>query len=60
MDKAREVALHSLKVLPDAGVPFDEMTANIVSVLIRTGEVKKAQEVSDILSARADNSLNFI
>jgi hypothetical protein len=51
--------LHSLKVLPDAGVPYDEMTANIVSILVSVGEIKKAQEVSDILSSRADQNLNY-
>lgn len=58
-DKAREVALHSLKVLPDEGIPFDEMTANMVSVLVRVGELKKAIEVADILSKRADQNLNY-
>ncbi|QHT68173.1 DUF2723 domain-containing protein [Rhodocytophaga rosea] len=58
-DKARAIALHSLEVLPDAGVPYDEMTANIVSVLVGVGETKKAQEVSDILSGRADQNLNY-
>jgi hypothetical protein len=58
-DKAREVALHSLKVLPDEGVPFDEMTSNMISVLIGVGETKKAIEVSDILATRANESLEY-
>jgi hypothetical protein len=58
-DKAREVALHSLKVLPDEGVPFDEMTSNMISVLVAVGETQKAVEVSEILATRANESLEY-
>lgn len=58
-DKAKQIALHSLNVLPDDGVPFDEMTANMVSVLVEVGETKKAVEISDLMSARADKSLEY-
>jgi hypothetical protein len=58
-DKAREVALHSLKSLPNEGVPFDEMTSNIISVLVAVGETQKAVEVSEILATRANESLEY-
>jgi hypothetical protein len=58
-ERAREVALHSLNVLPDAGVPFDEMTSNMVSVLLQVGETEKATEVADLMSGRADETLDY-
>lgn len=58
-EKAKEVALHSLKVLPDVGVPFDEMTSNMISILIAVDETQKAVEVSDILATRANQSLEY-
>ncbi len=58
-DQAREVALHSLKVLPDAGVPYDEYTSNMISVLFRVGESRKAQEISQTMAGRVDQNLDY-
>ncbi len=58
-EKAREVALHCLKVLPDEGVPFDEYTSNLISVLFSVGETQKALEISQLLASRVDQNLDF-
>ncbi|WP_017732002.1 glycosyltransferase family 117 protein [Nafulsella turpanensis] len=59
-EKAREVLLYNLKVMPDAGVPFDYVTALTVQLLLQVGEQEKAIEIADLLSQRADELLAYL
>ncbi len=58
-DKARQAALYCLKVLPDAGVPYDEGSSMLVGPLLQTGETKKAVEIANVMSERADQNLDY-
>ncbi|MDJ1503890.1 DUF2723 domain-containing protein [Xanthocytophaga agilis] len=58
-DKAREVALFCLKVLPDQTIPYDLYTTPLVSVLLKTGEEKKGMEVAKIMGDRAVKNLDY-
>ncbi|MDJ1471968.1 DUF2723 domain-containing protein [Cytophagaceae bacterium DM2B3-1] len=58
-DKAREVALFCLKVLPDQTIPYDLYTTPLVSVLLKTGDEKKGMEVAKIMGDRAVKNLDY-
>lgn len=58
-DKARNVLLHCLKVIPDASVPYDEVISGFVQPLLQVGEKKKAMEIADVMTKRADDNLNY-
>jgi uncharacterized protein HemY len=58
-DKAKDVLLHCLKVIPDKSVPYDEVSASFIQPLLQVGEKQKAMEMADIMSRRADENLNY-
>jgi hypothetical protein len=58
-DKAKEVLLYSLKVIPDKTVPYDEVSASFIQPLLQVGETKTALEIADIMAKRADENLNY-
>ena len=51
-EKAREVLLHSLKMMPNATIPYDVSNARNVESLFEVGEKEKAIEVATILGNR--------
>lgn len=51
-DKAREVVLYNLAMMPDAAIPFDVSNARNVEMLFEVGEKEKAIEVATILGNR--------
>ena len=57
--KAREVLDYSLKVIPDKSIPFDYFAANYVRLYLALGDTKKALEVADIMTNRADQNLTY-
>ena len=57
--KAREVLNYSLKVLPDAAIPYDQVSSNYVRFLFDVGDAKKALEIADIMARRADQNLTY-
>lgn len=59
MAKAKEVLNYSLKVMPDASVPFDQISANFVRFLFTLGETQKALQIADIIAKRADQDLTY-
>lgn len=60
MDKARQVLLKSLEVMPDISIPFGPYSAESVRLLFEVGEQDKAMEVSHILTRRADEELDYL
>jgi hypothetical protein len=60
MDKAKEVALENLRVMPDKGVYYDFATLQTVEILFRVGEKEKAVEVAEVLARRADEMLAYM
>ncbi len=58
-DRARAVLNHSLTVLPDKAIPYDQVTAGCVQLLFQVGDAKKAMEVANIIATRADQNLTY-
>ncbi|MCB0496981.1 MAG: DUF2723 domain-containing protein [Cyclobacteriaceae bacterium] len=58
-DKAREVLLKSLELMPDKSLPYDYTTATTVDYLFRVGEKEKAVEIATVLGNRADEKLGY-
>ncbi|MBC8154164.1 MAG: DUF2723 domain-containing protein, partial [Bacteroidetes bacterium] len=57
--KAKEVLDHSLKVMPDASIPFDQISANYVRFLFTLGDTQKALQIADTIAKRADQNLTY-
>jgi len=60
IDKAREVLLKSIELMPDEGVPYDYFNAQTLNLLIRSGETEKAVEMAEILGERANQMLAYL
>ena len=57
--KAHEVLNYSLKVIPDKSIPYDQISSNYVRFLFEVGDTKKALEIADIMTNRADQALTY-
>ncbi|RZK27499.1 MAG: hypothetical protein EOO57_22665 [Hymenobacter sp.] len=57
--KAKEVANKCLTVMPDAAIPFDYYTPQLVPVLYAVGEKDKANAIMDKLTARSTQVLSY-
>lgn len=60
IEKAREVLLKSLDVMPDKAVPYGVYNAESVSLLFEVGETEMALEIAHVLSKRADEELSYL
>ncbi len=58
-EKAREVALKNLALMPDTSVPYDYTTASTVEYLLMLGEKEKAIEIAKLLGQRADEKVGY-
>lgn len=59
-ERAREVLLRSLEVMPDHGVPYDIFNVQQISMLLRVDEREKAIEVAEITGNRAGEWLQYL
>jgi hypothetical protein len=59
-DKAREVLLHALKVMPDKSVPYDMAIPPYVPLLFKVGEDKVAMEIAETMGTRAISNLKYL
>lgn len=59
LPKAKEVLDHSLKVMPDSSIPFDQISANYVRFLFTLGDSKRALAIADTIARRADQNLTY-
>jgi len=59
MEKARQVILKSLELMPDNAIPYDYTTSRSVNILFTVGEKDKALEISSIMGTRADEELTY-
>ncbi|HYG04653.1 MAG TPA: DUF2723 domain-containing protein [Chryseosolibacter sp.] len=57
--KARDVLMHSLTKMPDAGVRYDYTNARMVSLLFEVGEKEKALEIVNLLTPRLDEQATY-
>lgn len=57
--RARDTLLRCLAVMPDRAVPFDRISAAMITPLVRTGETGRAVALADTLGQRADETLAY-
>lgn len=58
-DQARKVLDHSMKVMPDKSIPYDQLSANYPIFYYEIGDNKKAREIADVIVKRADEELTY-
>ncbi|WP_421826058.1 DUF2723 domain-containing protein [Larkinella sp.] len=58
--QAKEVLNHSLQVIPDKSIPYDQISTNYIRILLEVGDLKTAQAIADVVANRADQSLTYI
>ncbi len=58
-EKARQVLLKSLQVIPDASIPYDRVCSLYVAPLMEVGETEKALGIARTMAARADQNLAY-
>ncbi|GAB2472441.1 membrane protein [Hymenobacter qilianensis] len=59
LSKAKEVALRCLQVMPDAAIPYDLYTPELVAPLAAAGEKPRAEEIMDTLTSRTEQALAY-
>ncbi|MBA9076927.1 glycosyltransferase family 117 protein [Rufibacter quisquiliarum] len=57
--KAKEILNHSLEKMPDSAIPYDYYIPPYVVPLHEVGEQKKAEEIVNVMSKRADDALRY-
>ncbi len=58
-EKAKAAVDYILKVMPDKSIPYDQISANYVGSLFQLGETKRALEITDTMSQRAEEALKY-
>ena len=58
-ERAREVALKNLELMPDKAIPYDYTTTTTVEYLLALGEKEKALEIVHVLGPRADENVGY-
>jgi hypothetical protein len=58
-EKAREVLLRSLEVMPDESIPYDRICSLYVAPLLKVGEEEKALAIAQTMAKRADENLVY-
>jgi hypothetical protein len=58
-DKARNVLLDSLRILPDKSIPYDYVSSSYVPLLLAVDEPKRALTIADTMARRADQNLTY-
>lgn len=59
VEKAKEVVLKNLELMPDKAVPFDYTIPETVSHLLTVGETEKALTIGNMMAERADEELTY-
>ncbi|KUG06630.1 glycosyltransferase [Solirubrum puertoriconensis] len=59
LPKAKEVMDYCFKVMPDKSIPYDYYVPQFVVPLVKVGETQRANEIMDIMTNRAQQSLAY-
>jgi hypothetical protein len=57
--KAKEVLDYANKVMPDKVIPYDQLCSNYVMYYFEVGDTKKAMEIAETITKRADENLAY-
>ncbi len=60
MIRAKEVLLKSLEVIPDASIPYDVFSVQMIDPLLRVGELEKAKEMATTIGDRSTAWLEYV
>jgi hypothetical protein len=58
-EKAKEVILFCLKVMPDKSIPYDGAIPTFLPLLFKLGEDKTAIQIVDLMSKRAEENVKY-
>jgi tetratricopeptide (TPR) repeat protein len=58
-EKAKAVIQKSLEAIPDASIPYDYTSAQMVKLLFRVGEADQAKEMAELLAERSNDVLSY-
>jgi len=58
-EKAREVTLRTLELMPDEAIPYDYTTSTTIEYLLVLGEKDKAIDMAKLLGNRADEKIGY-
>jgi len=58
-EKAKEVLLKGLELIPNKTIPYDNFNVAQIGSLLQVGAVEKAHEIADIMAARAESALAY-
>jgi hypothetical protein len=58
-ERAREVTLKNLELMPDVSLPYDYTSSTTVEYLLVVGEKERAIEMAKILGKRADEKVGY-
>jgi len=58
-ERAREVALKNLELMPDISLPYDYTSSTTVEYLLVVGEKERAIEMARLLGQRADEKVGY-
>ena len=57
--KAKAALDYSMKVMPDKTIPYDQLSANYVSLYLAAGDKKTALQIAETMMNRNDKALDF-
>jgi MFS family permease len=57
--KAKAALDYSMKVMPDKTIPYDQLSANYVSLYLAAGDKKTALQIAETMMTRNDKALDF-
>lgn len=58
-ERAREVALKNLELMPDISLPYDYTSSTTIEYLLVVGEKERAIEMAKVLGQRADEKVGY-
>ena len=59
LERAKEVLLHGLKVIPHKTIPYDNFNVAMIGSLLTVGANEEAKEIAEIMSKRAQSTLRY-
>ncbi len=59
-EKARDVLLKCIEVIPDSSIPYDNFNVAMVGSLLKVGEEDVARNIAEITARRAEETLQYM
>jgi hypothetical protein len=59
LEEAKKAVERTLTTMPDASIPYDQISANFIQPLFELGKDKEALQIADVMAKRADENLTY-